>query len=1662
MQQHSSLRLRGRRAHLLAPAFLALLSLGCSSGRDPGRDPQALAREFPLHARAVLAGGGGFARDGGRFLPAGASRSGFGQRPAVELPLVAEGGVLFHGARGFAARVHEVGAEGAGEIREHAVVYPREGGTSYWTTTSGGVEEWIHLGPGRATAAHPALSWQVEGATARLHGAAVELAGADGVARLRVTAPVAYTADGRAVPLRLAVVDDAGGAGATIELYVDAGGAAVLVDPIWLTAGSLTMPLYDHREATLGNGTILIAGGTDGGVWPALPEAMLYTPSTDSWADTSPMNTPRNCHTLTALADGSALVAGGYDPGGYFVGDVELYDPVAASWSYQPNLTYTRLNHATTRLSDGTILVTGGRSDTASGGNSDIPQGLAGGSVPQMIGGGGSVPDVFGGSGSGGPGGGVTVCNNILNFNASTTATVEMFDPTFAAGGWHLTQQMQWNRERHTATLLTDGKVLVTGGANNGWINDSSEIYDPTLDSWSFGGWMSNSRVEHTATLLNDGTVLIVGGFNDQHQLVGQADNFAPNYGGGGSSGSGGPGSWYWAGYMNYPRAQHTASLLPDGTVLVAGGTDGFSSIADAEVYDPLEGTWTIVPSMAAARAEHTATALPGGGILVAGGKDDLGQPLAGAEIYLWSLPLGFSCEGGAECQSGFCADGVCCDTDCGNNACNACTASLKGNGVDGVCGPRPAGSGGNSEYCNYDSPDTCGETGVCDGAGNCALFATGTVCNPPYCVGNFLHDPDTCDGGGTCGAGTTHLCDPGVCTGTSCRLDCKVDDDCALGAYCAGNTCAPLKPLGQPATKPQECQSGVAVDGVCCDAPCTGTCSACTASKKGGGADGTCGPVKVGTDPDSECPTQGATSCGSNGACDGAGACAFYPAGTVCAAAACVGSTSVQPSLCDGTGTCVPGGALSCDPAGCLGGVCLSGCTTDPQCVGSAYCSANTCVPQKALGQPATGTNECLSGTIADGVCCNLPCTGTCVACTALLKGGGVDGVCGPIKAGSDPGNECANQGAASCGTSGSCDGLGACALYPSGTQCAAASCAGNQLHKPSQCDGAGSCLSQGTVTCTPGVCAGGTCQGGCVIDADCASNAFCAAGKCNVKLPLGQPAPTPNQCQSGHTADGVCCDVSCVGTCTACTAAKKGSGADGTCGSIQAGSDPDVECTDQGATSCGAIGACSGSGSCALYPSGTVCSAPSCQGTQVVPSGLCDGLGSCVVGKASDCAPSTCAGGICQAACVTDGDCIATAFCAAGNCAPKQPLGQPATGPNECLSGYLADGICCNTACTGTCVACTHVKKGLGADGTCGTIQAGKDPDDECSDQGTASCGTTGSCDGQGACGLYPAGTVCAAGACEGAFLVQPNLCDGSGTCVVGGTTDCSPAMCANLVCATACLTDDDCMAGTAFCSNAGVCQAKKPVGSPALGNNECLTGFQADGVCCSTACAGGPCDACSVSAGALVDGECAPKDGVACDDGDPCTTGDTCSGATCVGATPKDCPPLDACHDQGACDTETGNCIAVPKADGATCDDSNPCTVDACKSGVCVGVSVLDGKPCPGGVCIAGTCLLDPTVTTSSSSSSTSTGSSTSTSSSSGGQGGAAGTGGATGTGGVGGDVVDAKAPQLTGAGCLSMTPAGTPAAGGGVAAFFAALLAGLRRRTRRGDRGRRSEA
>jgi len=136
-------------------------------------------------------------------------------------------------------------------------------------------------------------------------------------------------------------------------------------------------------------------------------------------------------------------------------------------------------------------------------------------------------------------------------------------------------------------------------------------------------GSLRTPRLQHTSTLLPNGKVLVTGG-TDLFFTFASAELYDPARG-----------TWTATGSLATPRTHHIATLLPNGNVLVIGGRDfTIGVLASAELYDPASGTWTATGSLATARAVHTATLLPSGMVLVAGGRDFLNVNRASAELY--------------------------------------------------------------------------------------------------------------------------------------------------------------------------------------------------------------------------------------------------------------------------------------------------------------------------------------------------------------------------------------------------------------------------------------------------------------------------------------------------------------------------------------------------------------------------------------------------------------------------------------------------------------------------------------------------------------------------------------------------------------------------------------------------------------------------------------------------------------------------------------------------------------------------------------------------------------------------------------------------------------------------------------------------------------------
>jgi MYXO-CTERM domain-containing protein len=543
----------------------------------------------------------------------------------------------------------------------------------------------------------------------------------------------------------------------------------------------------------------------------------------------------------------------------------------------------------------------------------------------------------------------------------------------------------------------------------------------------------------------------------------------------------------------------------------------------------------------------------------------------------------GVTCALNLDCISGFCTDGLCCNSLC-SGVCESCDLVT----APGFCVPFDPGTDPEDE-CLGDEP-ACAST--CSGASSCSPFpGPATFCGAgDSCLGSTLVS-NRCDGTGQCASGFG-LC-PGnlICNGDgqSCLAACVANLDCQAGHYCEvlSQACLPLLDQGQACTAANQCKNGICVDGVCCDGTCDGTCESCNQPTSAG----VCTPLPNDAMPDPECGGES----GCEGACNGMGTC-VYPQGQSCSEDACDGQAlSIISGSCDNLGFCQVD-ISSCSPYRCDSGAspsqCLAMCTGDSDCAPGKTCTGMACQGGAPNGTACGTFDECESGFCVDGFCCGTSCGGTCEQCNAS----GSEGTCTPYAASTDPESECGGDAPDSC--DGQCSGMASCSGGAT-TGCAPAQCApdGASVLLPI-CSVDGDCDAQasacGFFKCTATGNGGSPgCMTTCTDDGDCQDGAFCDGMVCAAQASEGTNCSENSECLNGNCVDGVCCDGSCSNLCEACDLP----GRMGTCTFIDPGLDPEDECPGDGF--CG--GTCDGSGQCDAPASGTPCGTASCVGDQL-----------------------------------------------------------------------------------------------------------------------------------------------------------------------------------------------------------------------------------------------------------------------------------------------------------------------------------------------------------------------------------------------------------------------------------------------------------------------------
>jgi len=208
----------------------------------------------------------------------------------------------------------------------------------------------------------------------------------------------------------------------------------------------------------------------------------------------------------------------------------------------------------------------------------------------------------------------------------NSLASAEIFDPT--TNGFSRAEDMRVARSSHTATLLPNGKIFIAGGFNGNYL-DSAEIYDPATGRFTSAPKMTTARSNHVAVLLNNGKVLLAGGVGTGWTFLASAEIYDPT-----------SNTFATTGTMTTARESHTVTLLKDGQILITGGHQGrraaITIYSSCEIYNPANGTFTSAGNLTVKRHKHDAVLLADGRVLIAGGSDerDGAGAYRNAEIY--------------------------------------------------------------------------------------------------------------------------------------------------------------------------------------------------------------------------------------------------------------------------------------------------------------------------------------------------------------------------------------------------------------------------------------------------------------------------------------------------------------------------------------------------------------------------------------------------------------------------------------------------------------------------------------------------------------------------------------------------------------------------------------------------------------------------------------------------------------------------------------------------------------------------------------------------------------------------------------------------------------------------------------------------------------------
>ncbi len=662
-------------------------------------------------------------------------------------------------------------------------------------------------------------------------------------------------------------------------------------------------------------------------------------------------------------------------------------------------------------------------------------------------------------------------------------------------GGWVATSTPIADRTTHSATLLPSGEVLVAGGGSaTGGAVTQAEYYDPVVSNWFTA---TNNATGHSAgslVTLTSGQALLAGGYDGSGAVTSVAELYDPA-----------KNAWTTVGNMLHPRAFLSMVAENDGSALVAGGRLSAATpppyTTEIERFDPTAHTWSKVAALGTARQNMGGILLPNGDTLFLGGTQitsassyitytlvDLLTPSLAVQTYPSLLTQ----------------------------------RATPGVALFGSAHDRVIVMGGiqvGAVPLSAEVSATTGGLGIsCTRDGDCL----------PTLV---------CTTGGTCGAptgvdaGIDATIDAAEAGASDASGDAKSDASTDVGTDAAGATDSGADaavetgaPNGTSCLTTGTCASGFCVDGVCCDGACASPCLACTSAKKGSGADGVCAPVNAGSpDPKATCVAASASSCGTDGTCDGAGGCRYYVMGTACGSG----------SSCDGMGSCVAADAGAdatdasdasdaTDASSDVAAEAASDAASDASTVEASVFDAPVDVVSPdatpkltaGLAKDCKVDGDCTSGHCSNGVCCDRPCNGPCESCALVTS----PGICSDVPVGLDPKRACSPTPCER-----TCDGTGNCVGAFAGSECSPSQCTSASTGVgPTVCTAVGvGCPAAIAFDCGAYACdpAFGACVDGCKASSDCAPGYECNTdtGRC-----VSQPPAAGGGCTMSPRSDG------------------------------------------------------------------------------------------------------------------------------------------------------------------------------------------------------------------------------------------------------------------------------------------------------------------------------------------------------------------------------------------------------------------------------------------------------------------------------------------------------------------------------------------------------------